>query len=92
MFFKNEYSMKFFDKVFSTFDNRHLNVESIKETLIRNACLTFLIMGSVSNEFKKKVINLSFHVLGVVKIHVRRGAGGGYSRICTVYVCIGRVQ
>ena len=30
MFFKNEYSMKFFDKVFTAFDNRELNVESVK--------------------------------------------------------------
>ena len=65
MFFKNGYSMRFFDNVFSVFDNRQLNVESTKRDIDYKCMFKIPFVGLVSHEFKKKVINLFFHDLGV---------------------------
>ena len=56
MFFKNGYSMRFFDKVFSVFYNRQLNVESTKRDIDYNCMFKIPYVGLVSHEFKKKVI------------------------------------
>merc|ERR1711867_263714 len=69
MFFKNGYSIKFFDRVFNVFDNRQvneqLNVESTKRDIDFKCMFKVPYVGLVSHEFKKKVINLFFHDLGV---------------------------
>ena len=69
MFFKNGYSMKFFDRVFNVFDNRQvneqLNVENTKRDIDFKCMFKVLYVGLVSHEFKTKVINWFFHDLGV---------------------------
>ena len=57
--------MRFFDNVFSVFDNRQLNVESTKRDIDYKCMFKIPFVGLVSHEFKKKVINLFFHDLGV---------------------------